>query len=328
MNTLRQSAKARWNKEPGFFEVWYLTFNDSNSGDGYWIRFTLVVPKNVMESPFLNIWFTAFTKDGIISVISENFKMSDCVFSDEKVQIKDTYLTSNHTKGYIFGKTHNVKWDLIMESGDEFLHLPVQLYRIPILHSYLASPNISFEIKGKVEIDDKTFEISGKGTHSHIWGREMPDRWVWAHTDTFENHRGYLELISVETHLGAIGKVSSSRIYLRFDDEDFSFITINNVLFKESIAFPEYTFSATGRKYRIEGKLYSEKKNFVQYNYPMPSNKEVFCTNTECGSVNIVVFKRESVLQPFVYYTVLKNNGLTHYEFGGSKKNDEILISN
>ncbi len=328
MNILRTSARSRWNKEPGFFEVWYLTFNDSKTGEGYWIRFTLVVPKNVMESPFLNLWFTAFKREKIISVISENYKISECGFSDEKIQIKNSYLSSDITEGEVSDKEHRIKWQLNIGEGPELLHLPSHIYQIPLLHSYLASPNISFEIKGKVEIDGNETEISGKGTQSHIWGREMPERWIWAHTDNFENHKGFFELISVESRFGPLGQVSSSRILLRFEEEEFSFLTLNNIKFKECPVFPEYIFFATGKKYKIEGKIYSEKKNFIQYHYPMPSNKEVFCTNTECGSVNIVVYKRDSLFKPFVYYTVLKNTGLTHFEFGSSRKIEEIPVSN
>ncbi|MCX7958022.1 MAG: hypothetical protein N3B13_03165 [Deltaproteobacteria bacterium] len=328
MNILRTSARSRWKKEPGFFEVWYLTFNDSKTKEGYWIRFTLVVPKNVMESPFLNLWFTAFRGEQIISEVSENYKISLCNFSDEKIQISEAFLSPDYTEGEIAGRKHRIRWKLNIGDGFEFLHLPSQLYQIPLLHSYLASPNLSFEIKGTVEIDGEVINIDGRGTQSHIWGREMPDRWIWAHTDNFENHKGFMELISVETHLGPVGKVSSSRLFLRFDDEEFSFITLNNLGFRGCSVFPEYIFFATGRKYKIEGKLYSEKKNFVQYHYPMPSNKEIFCTNTEIGSLNIVVYKRDSLFRPFVYYTVLKNTGLAHFEFGDSKKNEELPVIN
>lgn len=328
MNILRTSAKSRWNKEPGFFEVWYITFNDQETGDGYWIRFTLVVPKNVMESPFLNIWFTAFKKDGIISIISENYRFSECSFSDEHIKIGNSLLTTNTTEGEVLNKFHRAKWNLTIGDGAEFLHLPSLIYQIPILHSYLASPNISFPIKGKIEIDGIESEIEGRGTQSHIWGREMPDKWIWAHTDNFENHNGFFELISVETHLGPLKNASSSRIFLRFEDEEFSLITLNKIGFKDHTSFPEYLFFATGKKYKIEGKLYGDLKKFIQYHYPMPTNKEVFCTNTECGSLNIVIYKRDSLLKPFVYYTVLKNTGLTHFEFGSSNKNTEIPISN
>ncbi len=328
MNTLKTSARLRWDKEPGFFEVWYLTFNDSKTGDGYWIRFTLVVPRNVLDSPFLNLWFTAFRDDGNISVISENYKISECNFSDEKIQIKDSFLSDSKTEGSITENNHKIRWELSLNDGGEFLHLPAYLYQIPVLHSYLASPNISFEIKGSITIDGDTKEIDGKGTQSHIWGRELPDNWIWAHTDNFENHRGFFEFLSVKTHLGLPGNISSTRIHLKFEDEEFSFFTLKNLYFKECLLFPEYLFFATGKRYKIEGKLYSEKNRFVQYDYPMPSNKEIFCSNTERGSLNIVVYKRESILKPFVYYTVLKNSNLTHYELGSNKKNQEIPVLN
>lgn len=328
MKSLRASAKSRWNREPGFFEVWYLTFNDGRTGDGYWIRFTNVVPKNVMESPYLNLWFTAFRKDGIVSIISENIKTREARFTDERIEIKDSFLSNDKTEGEIITTQHRVKWDLSIKDGIEFLHLPQQLYQIPLLHSYIASPNLSFEIEGKITIDGEELEISGRGTQSHIWGREMPDKWVWAHTEYFENHRGLLELLSVETDFGILGRVSSTRIFLRFEEEEFSFITINNLGFKDCSLFPEYIFFATGKKYKIEGKLYASKDRFAQYNYPMPSKKEVFCSNTERGSINIVVYKRETILRPFVYYTVLKNDGLTHYEFGRDRKIEDIPLLN
>lgn len=328
MNSLKSYNKTRWNKEPGFFEVWYLTFNNQKTQEGFWIRFTLVVPKNVMESPFLNVWFTGFRKDKITSIISPNYKISECEFTDEIIKIKNSYFTEGETKGEISSDLNKVVWELKFTDGNEFLHLPAQLYNIPILHSYLASPNLSFEIKGKITINDEEVEIDGKGTQSHIWGKEMPDRWIWAHTDSFESHSGVFELLSAETQYGPFGNLSASRIYLKFDDEEFSFFTVRNLAFKECSLFPEYIFFATGKKYKIEGKLYADKKSFAQYNYPMPTNKEVFCSNTECGSINIVVYKRDSIFKPFVYYTVLKNHNLTYFEFGKNHKNEDIPVLN
>ncbi|MGC8926831.1 MAG: hypothetical protein ACP5QK_02810 [Myxococcota bacterium] len=328
MKILKAFNKSRWNKEPGFFEVWYLTFNNRKTLDGFWIRFTLVVPKNVLESPFLNLWFTGFREEKIISAISQNYKISECEFSDEMIKIKDSYLTEGETRGEITSTSNKIFWDLRFTDGGEFLHLPSQIYNMPVLHSYIVSPNLSFEINGKINIDGEEIEIDGIGTQSHIWGKEMPDSWIWAHTDSFESHKGVFELLSAETTYGPIGKISASRIYLRFEDEEFSFFTLKNLAFKECSLFPEYMFFATGKRYKIEGKLFADKGSFAQYNYPMPSNKEVFCLNTECGSINIVVYKRESIFKPFVYYTVLKNIGLTHFEFGLGHKNEDIPLLN
>ena len=328
MEILKAFNKSRWNREPDFFEVWYLTFNDTKTRDGYWIRFTLVVPKNIFDSPFLNVWFTAFRSDGVISAISENFKISESDFSEEHIKIGESYLKGDTTSGRISSGNHNISWDLRMSDGGEFLHLPRQIYDIPVLHSYLASPNVSFDISGNINIDGKDIEISGRGTQSHIWGRQMPDNWIWAHSENFENHKGFMELISINTRMGILGDISSTRILIKFDEEEFSFTTIKDIGFKDCSVFPEYLFFATGRKYKIEGKLYCDRNRFIQYNYPSPSRKEVYCTNTETGSCSIVVYKRDSITKPFVYYTVLKNSGFTHYEFGGLRRNEQISVAN
>lgn len=331
MHKLKPFNISRWSNEPDFFEIWYYTFNDLSSKNSFWIRLTLVVPKNVLDTPYLNLWFTAFLKDGeIVSSISENFKVSDCKFLEDKIIVGRSFISEESIEGEIYTPKEDKKiyWSLKISGGSEFLHLPSFIYNLPLLHSYVASPNLSFEINGEIGISDQKFEIKGKGTQSHIWGRMMPDSWVWAHSDNFEHHNGCMEILSAHTNLPILNQVSMTRLFLEFEDEKFNFLTFNGIRFKEYTIFPEYLFFAAGEKYKIEGKLYADRKRFAQYHYPMPSNKEVYCANTEVGSLNIVVYKRDGILKPFHYYTVLKNEGLTHYEFGSGGIIQDIPLLN
>jgi len=51
-NRVRYDGKAA-----RFYEVWYFIFNDRRSGDGYWIRYTLLNPLDKRPEAGAALWF-------------------------------------------------------------------------------------------------------------------------------------------------------------------------------------------------------------------------------------------------------------------------------
>ena len=57
-------GRARWGGERHRLEVWYATFTDAASGDGYWLHHEVVAPVDADARPYAHGWLSVFPTDG------------------------------------------------------------------------------------------------------------------------------------------------------------------------------------------------------------------------------------------------------------------------
>ncbi len=69
-----------WNKQPGHYEVWYVTLTDPETGLGFWIRYTMVAP--LKGSATCSLWFMAMDANDPTRNVGEKVITSDRVSKD------------------------------------------------------------------------------------------------------------------------------------------------------------------------------------------------------------------------------------------------------
>ncbi|MBV8984778.1 MAG: hypothetical protein JO248_10100 [Acidimicrobiia bacterium] len=57
-------GQPRWRGQRHRLEVWYATFTDPATGDGYWLHHEIVAPTDPAAQPYAHGWFSRFPANG------------------------------------------------------------------------------------------------------------------------------------------------------------------------------------------------------------------------------------------------------------------------
>jgi hypothetical protein len=106
--------RRRWNGQPGFYEVWYLTLNHRPSQTGAWLRYTLEAP--LSGEPHAALWFAHFdARDPERTfAIHRELPAGEMVAKDSPfaVSLPGALLGHDRARGALAGGGHRAAWDL------------------------------------------------------------------------------------------------------------------------------------------------------------------------------------------------------------------------
>ena len=63
----------RWRGQRHRLEVWYATFTDAATGDGYWLHHEVVAPTDPDARPYAHGWLSVFPADGAAEPTTTRF---------------------------------------------------------------------------------------------------------------------------------------------------------------------------------------------------------------------------------------------------------------
>jgi hypothetical protein len=191
-----------------FYEVWYTIFNDLGSGDGFWIRYTLLNPLDDHPKAGAALWFGYTCKaDPSRSMTSmRTFPAGSFEASPgaDRVRIDRALLEPGIFRGAFTEGGHEVAWDLAYEPSAEAHHYfgPL-LRRLTARRTSVTIPNPRILLSGEITIDDRSLTIrNAPGHQAHHWGAQRAPRWIWGHCCAFEDDSTVLEVLAAEGPAG------------------------------------------------------------------------------------------------------------------------------
>jgi hypothetical protein len=209
--TPHEANRVRWSGEPGpFYEVWYVIAVEPRSGDGLWIRYTLLNPTDAHPAAGATAWFawTCRREPERSFAITRHFAPGSFVAApgtgglvlgepespsgsaSEPAAAQPCLWDDAGFSGAIASGEHRVRWELRFgESSAQEAHLlmPPSLRRFTDRRAILTIPRPRLSLEGTVEIDGRAIEIAAAPGHqAHHYGRERAAGWDWAHCAHFE----------------------------------------------------------------------------------------------------------------------------------------------
>ena len=191
-----------------FYEVWYFIFNDPASGDGFWIRYTLLNPLDEHPEAGAALWFAhTCRRDPDRSVaIRRNFAPGDfeARAGTAAVRIGGATFEEGGVRGGFESAGHSVSWDLRYEpSPQPHYYFGDVLRRLSARRTSVTLPNPQIFLSGDVTIDGRPIHVArGPGHQAHHWGVERAPRWLWGHCCAFDDDpAAVLELLAPEPHV-------------------------------------------------------------------------------------------------------------------------------
>lgn len=290
-NRVRFDGRAR-----RFYEVWYLIFNEPASGDGFWIRYTILNPLDASPDAGGALWFAYTSRSDRrrhVAVVRRHHAAEIVARPEARsVRIGDGDFEDGRARGAIRAEGHEISWDLRYDPSPE-VH---EYFRPPIrtfaeLRNSVTIPNPKIMLSGSVRIDGATHEIRGAvGHQAHHWGTTQAERWNWAHCCDFEEDpTAIVELLSAPTPLGATAtfvNLHSDSLTARFDG--LGALLVNGAA--SGLGF--WRFEAARKDLRIVVDLRVDPEDVQAFEYVSTTYGRSECWNTQVADCLVRVSAR------------------------------------
>lgn len=303
----------RFEGKVGTYEVWYLTWNDPKTDCGYWLRYVIESPNT--GEPYGEYWFARFDP-----------KDPARTFGVHK-RILPTVLDGSSASGSFSAAGHSVAWNLRWPPAREPITLfPDLAYRYKIGETTFVTPNPRVPLSGELVVDGERVTLDGAPMgQSHLWGTKHAYAWSWAHCADFEGAPdAVLEFLAARMHRRGVTLPPLVMARLDLDGEQHEMNQFRHVARnRASWTGTRLDFTAKNASVKIQGSFTCEPHEMIVAPYLDPDGTEVFCSNTEIGTLRMTVFRRSLVGRWREHRTLIgKRRG--HFEVGGRKRDPAV----
>lgn len=293
---------ARWDgTRRGFYEVWYATWNDPVTRDGFWLRYVIEAPLAGVGEPYGQLWFArCSSRDPARSFgINRKFPIASVTTGrDPLIAIGAARLGHDHARGALSGNGHAVEWNLTWTPGARTLHqLPAVMYRRGGLgETTVLSPSVDVALAGELVVDGERLPLAAApGGQTHLWGTKHAHAWAWAHCNAFDDRPGAaLELLHVRLIRKGVKLPPMTIATLRLPGEDLAFNRFDQALLggRADTSTGRVKFRAGGLSARLDGELSCTPADLVRAHYHDPDGEERFCHFTAVGDLRLTLSRR------------------------------------
>ncbi len=330
-----QDNDRRWkDSDRGVYEVWYMTWNDSSTGDGFWLRYITEAPQTGLsiehQQPRGELWFTRFSSRDPKRTfgIRRHVALTQVASSESpfSVSIAQSRLTHASATGQLAGNGHDVRWDLRWEPATQTMRLlPDVMYaRGGLGETTVHSPNPRVPMSGTLVVDGETYAFEGASFgQSHVWGKKHAYTWTWGRCADFAGTDALLEVMGTRLMRRGILTPRLSLAVLHLDGETYRLNQYRHILRNRcSWTTGRYEFTAWSKAVKLEGQLTCAPSQMINAEYLDPDGTQVWCANTEIGDARVTVYRRSGLA--WREHRVLTSDGRAHFEHGGRTRDPSV----
>jgi hypothetical protein len=335
--TPAEANAVRWDQGPSpFYEVWYLIAVEPSTGDGFWVRYTLLNPLSGRPETGATAWFgytcrsdptrsVAITQTcGTGSFAAPAGGMSlrfaapsgdrpdatpDCVWNER--ELSGAIAASPATGG------HSASWTLRFTADAVVAHrlMPGWLRRFSDRRTALTIPYPRLVVDGEVTVDGRRIDLRGAAGHqAHHWGRARADAWDWAHCAHFEDDPDAV-VEALAPHVAGGNRLTFVNLHLR--DRVYRCERVGEVARnRSSSGLGWWRFVGNEAGTRIEAEFVVAPDLLLPFTYVAPSYGRSRCWNSQVADclVRVIENGRESL--------VLRSRGKASAEMHRSRLED------
>lgn len=303
-----QANRQRWDGRPGFYEVWYLKWNDLPSRTAGWIRYTLTSPAiGRLASgfePVAELWGMFFdaTDPSRNFAGKQTWPAPPPTLADQGLGGNFLALPGGAIGRRAAGRVQDrsgreFSWDLAFDSaGPVFYHLPYDwMYRGGFPKTKPVSPHQDARVSGTVTIDGRSIQVeSAPGQQTHIWGERHALCWAWGHCNIWDGGaEAVWEGLDSRVMIGPWRSPSLSLFFLRAGGREYRFNTFASLVKNQSRwLIGDWTFRARSGEFELLGSARAEPEGIITVTYTDPNGDHLWCRNTKIGSLDLSLRER------------------------------------
>lgn len=317
--------------ERGRYEVWYVTWNDPATEQGYWLRYIVKQPVESYAEPHGELWFARFDPKQPSRTFGVHKRVPfSTVAAGEApfvLSVGGARLTNDHAVGSLAGDGHEIRWDLRWEPARDTLRiLPDVMYmKAGVAPTVVQMPNWRVPLSGTLVIDGETFRFDRvPAGQTHLWGLRHGYSWAWAHcVDFLDAPDAAFELIAARLHQRGMTSPPLAAVAIDVDGERLRFNQVRHWL-KNRARWEtgRVEIEAWSPFVRAEIELTATADRMINCPYFDPDGTEVFCVNTEIGDATIRIYKRAGL--SWREHRVLTASRRAHFETGGRVRDPAV----
>lgn len=319
----------------GVYEVWYTTWNDPRTRQGYWLRFIAKSPTpghpvpGFGDAPFGELWFARFDPAAPQRSFGIHRRSAAITIADApfRVTIDGCVQTDASSVGQLAGNGHEVRWDLRWEPGATMCWYPDAFYKRPIAESTALSPNPRVPLSGRLVVDGEEIVLDRVvAGQSHVWGKKHAYAWLWAHCSDLPGSRDTtLEIVAGRMQKRGVVLPVLGGISLVLDGEELSLNSLSHIVRnKFDWSTGRARFRGSSLRTRIEGELSCRPEDMVNAPYMDPDGQGLYCANTCTGDLSLRVWKRSGLSLAWREHRHLQATGRAHFEMGSRERDPRV----
>ena len=319
----------RWQRQPGHYEVWYMTLNHRASETGFWIRYTLEAPYH--GTPYAQLWFACFDarEPARAFAFNRKFPIDALAHTAEpfELRIGDAVLSHGAARGKLSGAGHTAEWDLAWAPPqDTHYDLPRWIYGAGFADTKKLTPALNAAFRGRIIVDGRTLELAAEpGGQTHLWGRKHAHAWAWSHCNGFDGHPNIaLETLTVRLRKKGVVLPPLSLLSLYLEGEAHHFRELHETpLVRGHWDTASYRLVARSLKLKLEIEYSCKPDEMVLTPYVDPDGDPAFCANTEIADCRLLLSRRQGFA--YVPEMELVAHKTAHFEYASREPDPAIM---
>lgn len=330
MTTETDNAR-RWDgATPGRYEVWYLTWNDPRTGQGFWLRYIIEAP--VVGAPRAELWFARFDPASPARTfgVHRRFAIGELAATAApfSLAIAGSELRHDGARGQLVGDGHDVRWDLRWQPAARALRLlPDVLYGGAgggRAETTVVSPNPRVLASGTLVVDGERLAIDGAVLgQTHLWGKRHAYAWTWCRCAELDAAGSMVELLGVRLLRRGVVLPAMVVAVLELDGEQHRMNQFRHVaLNRGTWGGQRVAFTARSATLKLDGELSCRPDDMVSAPYLDPDGTRVYCANTEIGDARLTVWRRAGLR--WREHRTLVATRRAHFEIGGRARDRAV----
>jgi len=301
VNEKERANLLRWDgSQRGFYEVYFLKFNDRASRTACWLRYTLLSPGPEVGPPRTELWgifFDAADPAGHFAV-KQSLPIDALRWDGNRFRLSlgDAELRQTGCQGAIDdpGRGHRLSWELSFDSASEAMfHWPhPKMYELRLPKTKMISPHIDARFSGRLVADGRTIELKdAPGQQTHMWGTQHGLRWCWGHCDAFEEDpEAVWEGLDAQVPIGPWESPHLKLFLLRFQGRWHRFNRPRMLLRNRSqYELGRWNFEAFNDELRLSGTVETELTDLIGVTYQDPDGKLLWCNNSKLATARLEI---------------------------------------
>lgn len=279
----------RWRGQPGRLEVWYATFTDPVSGEGFWLHHELLAP--VHGAPRRQGWAVAFPAGGapVLGRFAGDAAAGPGtglpVFSADGAGVRD---------GSLEGDAGALSWSLrYRDDGRPLYTFPRTAWERQLFPAAQVVPAPSARFSGELTVAGRGITLhEAPGAVARIYGRGNAERWGWAHADLPGGDT--LEIVAAVSRLHGLRQLRPlTFLQLRQGGRDWPRWPLRAAArLRTELREDGFTTCGTVGDRRLQVDVTLDPGESVTLDYDDPEGPGPRCTNSERATLELTVERR------------------------------------
>lgn len=315
----------QWDRNPGHYEVYYLTLTDPDSEVGLWIRYTMVAPLPATGEPAsCSLWFLGMdphSSEQPRFARKATFPIEQLDAHTEPFRLAIGGATLSGTG--MQGAFEDVAWDLRWAPGRPYEHVHPTLRAGRVASTILVLPHADVAVDGSVTFGGRQLELRGaRAGQAHLWGSKHASRWAWVHAGDFTTIDGepvadiFVDGVSVIVPRLGREVGPSTPVVGRLERQDFRSTSPLRVLANKSeYSLTHWRFEAQAGNRKLIGDVEADRDQLAGVTYHDPDGELAYCYNSETASMRLELWARDRWPGAWEHRTTVVSRGRAHFEY-------------